>query len=62
MIWDAAKAGNKALLQQYLVGASARDLIFEKADDNVSILWKAFEANQCCEPSQFHCLLYDFER
>jgi hypothetical protein len=36
MIWDAAKAGDKALLQQYLVGASAEDLVFEKDDINVS--------------------------
>jgi hypothetical protein len=30
LIWDAAKAGDKTLLQQYLVGASAGDLKFEK--------------------------------
>jgi hypothetical protein len=35
MIWDAAKAGNKALLEQHLVGASAGDTIFEKRDTNV---------------------------
>jgi hypothetical protein len=33
MIWDAAKAGDKALLLQYLVGAVAEDLTFEKRDD-----------------------------
>jgi hypothetical protein len=32
MIWDAAKAGDETLLQQYLVGASAEDTKFEKRD------------------------------
>jgi hypothetical protein len=35
MIWDAAKAGDKALLPQCLVGASAGDLMFEKKDTKV---------------------------
>jgi hypothetical protein len=34
MIWDAAKAGDKTLLQQYLVGASQTgDTKFEKKDN-----------------------------
>jgi hypothetical protein len=33
MVWDAAKSGDKALLQQCLVGATAEDLNFEKVDD-----------------------------
>jgi hypothetical protein len=35
MIWDAAKSGDKALLQQCLVGATAEDLNFEKVDEEV---------------------------
>jgi hypothetical protein len=33
MVWDAATSGDKALLQQCLVGATAEDLNFEKVDD-----------------------------
>jgi hypothetical protein len=32
-IWDASKAGDKVLLQQYLVEASPEDLLLEKKDD-----------------------------
>jgi hypothetical protein len=32
MIWDAAKAGDKALLQRCLVGAAAEDVNFRKID------------------------------
>jgi hypothetical protein len=32
-IWDAAKAGDKVLLQHYVTGASAGDFEFEKEDE-----------------------------
>jgi hypothetical protein len=33
MIWDAAKDGDKSILQQRLVAVTAKDLKFEKQDD-----------------------------
>jgi hypothetical protein len=50
MIWHAAKAGNKAVLQQYLDGASAKGFNFEEKDNNVRHLAKAFKTNQYSEP------------
>jgi hypothetical protein len=44
-IWIAAEAGDKAKLQQYLVGASADELRFEERDFSVSrvlqhVMWR----------------------
>jgi hypothetical protein len=36
VIWNAGKAGDEALLQQCLDGATIEDFNFEKMDDEVS--------------------------